>query len=387
MPAADPFALHWSLYPRQYIAPRATKPLVIDGNINKPEWDALSFSAPFDEIRGSEDAPPGSRPPETCKTRMKMMWDDEYLYVCALIESDFSVIANFTKRNEPIFQKDSDFEVFLNPSGSCHDYKELELNAINTVWNLMLDKPYGDGGVEHSGRIHKPGEKDFYEVYDQMTAAKVVKGKIGDPKGATWVVELALAHSDILAKDPYGEKPAVGGRWRINFSRVEHQGDINWTWQPQRIWDPQLHRVAGKVDMHLPDAWGYVEFAPADASVVGDVPAEEFDPERRDPAWPARLTAINVYYAQRKYWELNSHQKYASDLSALKSLLDPEIVKPFLDSTGDADRISITLSDGGKCYQASVVAPGNIKATINEQRLLLVEQIGGGIDAPVLSSN
>ena len=69
-----------------------------------------------------------------------MCWDDDYLYIAALVESDREVIAEFTERNSPIFQKDSDFEVFVDPGGSCHAYKELELNANNIVWNLMLDE-------------------------------------------------------------------------------------------------------------------------------------------------------------------------------------------------------------------------------------------------------
>ena len=396
--AVDPFALHWSLYPRQYIAPKALRPLVIDGNIYKPEWEAIPFSDPFDEIRGSHDAPPGTRPSVACRTRMKIMYDDDYLYICALIESDFTVTANFTHRNDPIYQKDSDFEVFLNPSGSCHNYKELEVNAINTVWNLMLDKPYDDGGIEHSGRIHPPGDKEYYEVFKQQTATKVIKGKIGDPNGgATWAVELALAHSDVLAQDPYGTRPLPGQRWRVNFSRVEHQGDINWTWQPQRIWDPELQKVVGKVAMHLPDAWGYVEFAPGDVDYhkkqqqpLGDVSGNALleNPERRDPTWPARLAVMNVYYAQRRYRELNDQNKYAANLNDLKNLVDMDIVKPFIGCNSDSNdsdsssssssssSISIDLFENSTAYKATVLAPGNIKATVNEQRLLLVEQIG-----------
>ena len=374
--AADPFALHWSLYPRHFVAPRAPRPLVIDGNIDKPEWKAVPFSQAFDEIRGPDDAPPGTRPSASCQTRMKLMWDDEYLYVCALIESDFEVTANFTQRNEPIFQKDSDFEVFLNPSGSCHQYKELELNAINTVWNLMLDKPYDDNGHEHSARIAKPGEPDFYEVYKQQTATKVMQGKINDPNsGAAWAVELALAHSDVLAHDPLGKKPTVGGRWRINFSRVEHQGEINWTWQAQRIWDPQAQRVTGKVAMHLPDAWGYVEFADSNASPLGDI--SNVDPTRRDPAWPARLAVMNIYYAQRRYAELNDKQ-YASDLAALEGLYDPKILQPFLESSlKEESGISLALADNKNEYQFFVTSPNGIKATVTNERLLTVERVGG----------
>eukprot|EP00566_Odontella_aurita_P027222 CAMPEP_0113567240 /NCGR_PEP_ID=MMETSP0015_2-20120614/23161_1 /TAXON_ID=2838 /ORGANISM="Odontella" /LENGTH=164 /DNA_ID=CAMNT_0000469603 /DNA_START=50 /DNA_END=541 /DNA_ORIENTATION=- /assembly_acc=CAM_ASM_000160 len=138
--SSSPFAPHWSLYPRAYVAAHTPNPITINGDIDKPEWNSVPWSLPFDDIRGPDDAPPSERPTTRQRTRMKMMWDEDFLYVCALIESDFTVTAEFTDRNSPIFQKDSDFEVFLDPAGTCARYKELELNAINTVWNLMIDK-------------------------------------------------------------------------------------------------------------------------------------------------------------------------------------------------------------------------------------------------------
>jgi hypothetical protein len=33
------------------------------------------------------------------------------------------------------------------------------MRSYNTILNLMVDKPYADGGVEHSGRIAKPGDE------------------------------------------------------------------------------------------------------------------------------------------------------------------------------------------------------------------------------------
>ena len=74
-----------------------------------------------------------------------MMWDYDYVYILATVESNMEVRATFTQRNSPIFQQDSDFEVFVDPLSSCHFYKELEVNPLSTVWNLMLDKPYRDG--------------------------------------------------------------------------------------------------------------------------------------------------------------------------------------------------------------------------------------------------
>lgn len=145
------FLPHYRLYPHSYEAPRLiskdNRPLVdrIDGDLSKEEWLKVAWqNEQFDDIRGPDDpsVPPDERPPLGCKTKFKMMWDDEYLYIGVLLESyQREVITSFTTRNEPIYQQDSDFEVFLDPAGSCHFYKELEINAWNTVWNLYLDKP------------------------------------------------------------------------------------------------------------------------------------------------------------------------------------------------------------------------------------------------------
>jgi hypothetical protein len=40
---------------------------------------------------------------------------------------------------------DNDFEVFIDPSSSGHNYYEIEINAFNTVFDLFLAKPYRSG--------------------------------------------------------------------------------------------------------------------------------------------------------------------------------------------------------------------------------------------------
>eukprot|EP00971_Amphidinium_carterae_P333885 6468881-Amphidinium_carterae.2 len=42
-----------------------------------------------------------------------------------------------------------------------------------------------------------------------------------------------------------GSRPTLGASWRINFSRVEKQGKVNWVWSPQVIWTPKQKRFAG----------------------------------------------------------------------------------------------------------------------------------------------
>ena len=36
----------------------------------------------------------------------------------------------------------NDFEIFLDPDGDTHNYYELEVNAFETEWDLLLLKPY-----------------------------------------------------------------------------------------------------------------------------------------------------------------------------------------------------------------------------------------------------
>ena len=257
--SSSPFTPHWDLYPKSYIAhktPCSDLLDKLDGDLTKECWNDIPWSDYFDDIRGEHDSPSADRPDSNCQTRFKAIWDDTHLYIGAILHSDFETHAEFHQRNEPIYQKDSDYEVFIDPLGSCHNYKELEVNAINTVWNLMLDRPYADGGSEHSGRVAKPGDDLYYEVYHQKTATRLLKGELNDPReGATWSIEIAVSYKDLLSHIvPPKDKiwpPSIGSMWRINFSRVEKQGDINWTWCPQIVWNPKDRRYKGYVAMHL----------------------------------------------------------------------------------------------------------------------------------------
>ena len=61
----------------------------------------------------------------------------------------------------------------------------------------------------------------------------------------------------------------VGDLLRVNFSRVEDKGAVNWTWQPQIAYDPETRQPKGFVDMHRPDAWGYVQLGGRSVLLLG----------------------------------------------------------------------------------------------------------------------
>lgn len=375
---AQDFIPHNLLHPKLYIAPYTPIPLTIDGTLEK--WSSIPFSSYFGDIIGntSNDGNIVSNPPSPeCSTRIKMMWDEQYLYILGYMQSNKQVIATYHERNSPIFHQDSDFEVFVDPCHTCHGYKELEMNALSTVWNLMLDKPYSDGGCEHSGRIAQPGDSLYYDVGGQRTCVQMLEGRINDPTSSknTWIVEIALRHEDTLVGQTFCRKPTLGDVWRINFSRVEDKGNINWTWQPQRVWNPEQHVHEGQINMHLPDAWGYVRFGPPlgnelyhdnndnVATYIGEISQEDILKGKGDYQWPGKLAIMNVYYAQQYHKKMRGH--FASSLTDLHGWIDPLLLKPFQNSV-----VSWYVDESS--FQLSILDSQGYLFKVTHDRLLTV---------------
>jgi hypothetical protein len=234
--------------PKHYRCPRAASPVRIDGLLDDAAWRNAPWTDDFVDIQGA------GHPRPRFRTRVKMLWDDEYFYVGAEL-AEPHVWATLTEHDSVIFH-DNDFEVFLNPSGDGRNYFEFEINALNTGWDLFLPKPYREGGsADNSWEI--PG----------LRTAVHVNGTLNDPRRRDrgWSVEMAFPWTAFASRAPV-KRPAAGDHWRVNFSRVEWRIDIeggkyvkaprmpedNWVWSPQ-----------GLIDMHVPERWGYVEFEAA----------------------------------------------------------------------------------------------------------------------------
>jgi hypothetical protein len=171
-----------------------------------------------------------------------MLWDDQYLYIAAEIDEP-DVKATLTRHDSVIF-KDNDFEVFLKPLPLTPSYYEFEINALNTSWDLFLNKPYRDGG--------KPD--DSWDIQNLRTAVSV-QGTLNRSTDTDtgWTVEIAYPLAAFSSRQNV-PPPQPGTTWRINFSRVEWKTgqakEDNWVWTPQYV-----------VNMHVPDRWGYLKFA------------------------------------------------------------------------------------------------------------------------------
>lgn len=283
--------------PLSYTASFAAMPPVIDGNIDEKVWDHVPWTDKFTDIEGDK------LPAPYYKTRCKLMWDKDYLYIAAEIK-DPHIWANVKKHDEVIFQ-DNDFEIFIDPDNNTHQYFEIEVNAINTVWDLFMNKPYRNGA----------GGMDSWE--SGLRSAVKVQGTVNDPsdKDKGWTVEMAIPYSAFTVSGKT-KTPADGDFWRINFSRVQwnttvvdgkYVKDKNETGKdlPERnwVWSPQ-----GLINMHYPERWGYLRFSTAEAGEKQPAFERPYAEKQKDYLWL-------VYYRQKEYLEKNGH--YAAGLSDL----------------------------------------------------------------------
>ncbi len=307
--------------PRGYVCFKAPVAPTIDGSLDDAAWKAAPWSDDFADIEG------GDKPKPRHRTRVKMLWDDQALYIAAELEEPH-VWATIDRHDAVIFD-DPDFEVFLDPDGDGHLYAELELNAKNATWDLLLSKPYKDGGRALNG----------WEAIGLKTAVRI-DGTLNDPRDVDrrWTVEIAWPWEGLKELSPAPAPPLDGDRWRANFSRVEWDTVIeggkyakvpgrpehNWVWSPQ-----------GVIDMHRPERWGTVQFSTLAGGNVA---------YRPDPAQGAKDALYEVYYAQRAYQA--NHGRYAAGLAELGLRAGPGV--PDLAPTRLG--FDATLSFGGKLW-------------------------------------
>ena len=250
--------------PKSYDCRRVETPPVIDGRLDDPAWTRAPWTDTFVDIEGP------SRPSPHFGTRVKMAWDDGYLYVAARLDEPhvWGTLTQF----DSIIYNDNDFEIFIDPLGDAVEYYEIEINALGTQLDLYLHTPYSRGG---SARI------DWNCI--GLRSAVAVEGTINDPTDVdrAWTLEWAIPWDGLRPprydtaweeRDRCGRPPSVGDEWKINFSRVQWDHVVDSTTQPPTyrrvpgrpehnwVWTPQW-----RINMHLPEHWGRVRF-------VDDVP-------------------------------------------------------------------------------------------------------------------
>ncbi len=277
--------------PLTYIANRTDATIKIDGKATELDWNKAKWSEEFVDIEGVKKP--------KYKTRFKMLWDDTNMYYFVDIKEPH-VWGNLQQRDTVIYHN-NDFEIFWDPDGDTHNYYEFEINVLNTIWDLLLTKPYRE----------KNATIDSWDIQG-VKSAIVVNGTLNNPQDIDkgWQIELAIPWAAF--RTSYGQNNVpVNKFWRINFSRVnwnfelnngtydrkkdakgKHLPEYNWVWSPQ-----------GVINMHQPETWGYVYFT--------DKPITHWEiPQEEQIRWH-----LYKLYRQMK----RNHNKCIKSISQLKN--------------------------------------------------------------------
>lgn len=329
---------HLFTTPNSYVVQHTSQPLTMDGSLQENAWQQAAWTTDFVDIEGT------AKPRPSLQTRVKMLWNDSTLFVAATLQEP-QIWANLTHHDDIIYH-DNDFEIFIDPDNNTHQYFEIEINALNKIFDLYLPKPYRNKG-------------DALISWDVagLRSGVAIKGTLNQPQDVddSWTVEMAIPLKALRMGFPF-QPPTEGTQWRINFSRVQWDTRVadgknkklqddagkdlpehNWVWSPQ-----------GVVNMHYPERWGYLQFT-RQANTTFKLPDSEL---RRRYLWL-------VYYRQQAYRQ--QHGRYATTLAALKVAPQVEI-----NSRGHQLQLAATPYQ----FTATITAAGNPAIRINDEGLI-----------------
>lgn len=213
---------------------RASGHIGIDGRLDEDAWWVARSTGTFAEMFRTKDA-------ARFLTRVRVLWDDDNLYV-GFYARDDDLFATNRSHDAPLWEEEV-LEVYIDPDGDGRDYAEIEVNALGTVIDLLIEDPARVPQWEEFAKWNCEG----------LRAAVSAVGTVGDRLDVDrgWTAELSIPFRSLL---PYRAGPSVGDVWRIQFFRIERrrgQEDQPFcmAWSPTRTF-------------HAPRRFGEIVFRP-----------------------------------------------------------------------------------------------------------------------------
>ena len=311
------------IIPQAYVAHKTSEVITIDGKADEDVWGKVKWTNDFTDIEG-DNIP-------TYQTNVKMLWDENYYYILAEIKEPH-VWGDIKERDAVIFYN-NDFEVFIDPDGDTHNYYELEINALNTVWDLFINKPYRERG----------NVVLFDWNYTGLKSAVSVDGTLNNPNDTDkgWTLEMAIPFKDLRTAYRQDNVPR-DQFYRVNFSRVNWNYDVtngtysrkkdengkflheyNWVWSP-----------TGVINMHLPENWGYVYFSSKEvgSDVTFTIPQDE----------KIKWKLYELYRANKAFYKTNNRWATSiSDITSSKFIVDENVLNPTIENHSSGWMISV----------------------------------------------
>lgn len=212
-----------------YTCYRAYEDIVIDGRLDEASWEeAPSISL----VLADSGKPPGQA------TEARLLWDDDYLYVCFVCE-DVDIWGTTTERDQDIYNQEV-VEVFVDANRDGHGYVEIEVNPLNAVLDLFM--------LIHGKRRKGLWDWDSEELRTAVTVDGDAKRRSTDDR--SWTVEMAIPMVDFLTAPNVPPQP--GDEWHMNLYRIDRapEGDEFSAWSPP-----------GRIDYHTPERFGRLIFS------------------------------------------------------------------------------------------------------------------------------
>jgi len=210
-----------------YAVARLKTPMPIDGNWNKKQWRKVKAATIDNFIREI----PAFRP----KTEIKMMYDDDNIYVIFRVHDQY--VRCITKDGNGHVWEDAAVELFFCPDTTQADkYFNLEINC---------------GGTALLGyRSKKPADEDVSTIEIAHSMPQIVDPEIKEP--VIWFLEYRIPLSTL---DKYSNitRPKKDVRWKANFCKIaeNNSNPHHMTWSPI---------TAPKPNFHMPSFFGSVVF-------------------------------------------------------------------------------------------------------------------------------
>lgn len=245
-----------------YTCLRARKSIVIDGNLDKPDWIAAKKSPRFVDMATGH--------PALLDTQSAALWDDDNLYIGFWIEEPYPT-AHLTERDSIIFSE-NDVEIFID-GGDC--YYEFEINARNTIYEIFFiwrdaykrgsrfDVPEFDllnrKALSFAGNEDRQEESFWWGTHPRgprwafldwdfpgIQTAVQIQGQLNDRSKPSkgWTLEIALPWKGMKwLANGRSLPPQDGDEWSLFFGRFqklaigEKQAQAAWCWTPHGIYD------------------------------------------------------------------------------------------------------------------------------------------------------
>lgn len=210
---------------------RTDSPIQVDGKLDEAAWKAAmpfpKFQFPW-WTKGRKE-----------QTVVRMLWDDEFLYVAYQCE-DAHVWAENTKRDSPVYEDDC-VELFTAPNPTRpKDYFNIEMNVNRAV----LDRHHPNG----------PGKSDVPNWNGKgIVVATSVNGSLNDDsdRDSGWILEVAIPFTN-FAPVTGRPHPEDGDVWHLNLNRLGGKTNPQYSqWSPGTTKRPAFH---------APDTFGRVTF-------------------------------------------------------------------------------------------------------------------------------